>query len=57
MRAADSDPSDSETDRSRILLSPPDVDDAEGGCAECLRLGWIAPVGPELVEFERSLVE
>lgn len=40
----------------RILLSPPDVGDAEEkALLEAFRSGWIAPVGPDLNAFESEL--
>lgn len=42
----------------RILLSPPDVTDAEEqALVRAFRTGWIAPLGPEVDAFERELAE
>jgi dTDP-4-amino-4,6-dideoxygalactose transaminase len=42
----------------RIHLSPPDVGaDEEAAVLRALRSGWIAPLGPEVDEFERELAE
>lgn len=42
----------------RILLSPPDVTDAEEqALIRAFRTGWIAPLGPEVDAFERELAE
>jgi len=42
----------------RILLSPPEVGDAERQCLlEAFDSNWIAPVGPDLDAFERELAE
>ena len=43
-------------DRLRIFLSPPDVGEVEEKRAQdAIRSGWVAPTGPELEEFERTL--
>ena len=40
----------------RIFLSPPDVGEIEEARAlAAIRSGWVAPVGPDLIEFEKSL--
>jgi dTDP-4-amino-4,6-dideoxygalactose transaminase len=40
----------------QVLLSPPDVGPAEElAVAEAVRSGWVAPAGPHLDAFERSL--
>lgn len=42
----------------RILLSPPDVTDAEEqALLRAFRTGWIAPLGPEVDAFEEELAE
>ena len=42
----------------RILLSPPDVTDAEEqALIRAFRTGWIAPLGPEVDAFEQELAE
>ena len=42
----------------RILLSPPDVTDAEEqALIRAFRTGWIAPLGPEVDAFEHELAE
>lgn len=42
----------------RILLSPPDVTDAEEqALVRAFRTGWIAPLGPEVDAFEKELAE
>lgn len=42
----------------RILLSPPDVTDAEErALVRAFRTGWIAPLGPEVDAFEAELAE
>lgn len=44
--------------RQRILLSPPDVGDAEeAALIRALRSGWVAPLGPEVDAFERELAD
>jgi dTDP-4-amino-4,6-dideoxygalactose transaminase len=41
---------------SRVYLSPPDVGDAErDALLRAFDTGWIAPVGPEIDEFEREI--
>ena len=43
-------------DQSRIFLSPPDVGEGEERRAqEAIRSGWVAPIGPDLEEFERTV--
>ena len=43
-------------DLPRIFLSPPDVGEAEEARAlAAIRSGWVAPVGPDLIEFENTL--
>ena len=45
-------------DASRILLSPPDVTDADRqSLLDAFDSGWIAPVGPDIDAFERELAE
>jgi dTDP-4-amino-4,6-dideoxygalactose transaminase len=40
----------------RIFLSPPDVGEVEEARAlAAIRSGWVAPVGPNLIEFENTL--
>lgn len=40
----------------RIFLSPPDVGEAEEQRArDAIRSGWVAPIGPDLEEFEEAL--
>ena len=42
--------------QSRIFLSPPDVgDDEVRGVQDAIRSGWVAPVGPDLEEFEKTV--
>ena len=42
--------------KSRIYLSPPNVDSSENRAAlQALESGWIAPVGPALDQFEQEL--
>ena len=42
----------------RILLSPPDVGDAEeAALVRALRSGWVAPLGPEVDAFETEVAE
>ncbi|MGF1529884.1 MAG: DegT/DnrJ/EryC1/StrS family aminotransferase [Puniceicoccaceae bacterium] len=42
--------------RSRIYLSPPCTDDHEAGAVlAAVHSGWVAPVGPELEQFEAEL--
>ena len=42
----------------RILLSPPDVTDAEEhAIVRAFRTGWIAPLGPEVDAFEQELAD
>ena len=43
-------------DLPRIFLSPPDVGEVEEArTLAAIRSGWVAPVGPELIEFENTL--
>jgi len=43
-------------DQSRIFLSPPDVGVVEEKRAQdAIRSGWVAPIGPDLEEFERTV--
>ena len=43
-------------DLPRIFLSPPDVGEVEEARAlAAIRSGWVAPVGPDLIEFENTL--
>lgn len=43
-------------DQSRIFLSPPDVgEDEEKRAQDAIRSGWVAPIGPDLEEFEKSV--
>ena len=43
-------------DQSRIFLSPPDVGGVEEKRAQdAIRSGWVAPIGPDLEEFERTV--
>lgn len=45
-------------DLPRIFLSPPDVGEVEESKAlASIRSGWVAPVGPDLLEFESSLAD
>jgi len=45
-------------EQSRILLSPPDVGDAEReALLRAFDSGWIAPLGPEVDAFEKELAE
>lgn len=45
-------------DFSRIFLSPPDVGlDEERRASESIRSGWVAPIGPELDYFEKTLAD
>lgn len=42
--------------QSRIFLSPPDVGEAEEKRAfDAIRSGWVAPIGPDLEEFEKAV--
>ena len=43
-------------DQSRIFLSPPDVGEAEEKRAQdAIRSGWVAPIGPDVEEFEKTV--
>lgn len=43
-------------DQSRIFLSPPDVgEDEEKRVQHAIRSGWVAPIGPDLEEFEKTV--
>ena len=43
-------------DQSRIFLSPPDVGEVEEKRAQdAIRSGWVAPIGPDLEEFEKTV--
>ena len=43
-------------DQSRIFLSPPDVGEVEERRAQdAIRSGWVAPIGPDLEEFEGTV--
>lgn len=43
-------------DQSRIFLSPPDVgEDEEKRVQDAIRSGWVAPIGPDLEEFEKAV--
>ena len=43
-------------DKSRIFLSPPDVGEVEEKRAQdAIRSGWVAPIGPDLEEFEKTV--
>jgi len=43
-------------DQSRIFLSPPDVgEDEERRLKDAIRSGWVAPIGPDLEEFEKTV--
>ena len=43
-------------DQSRIFLSPPDVGGVEEKRAQdAIRSGWVAPIGPDLEEFEKTV--
>ena len=43
-------------DQSRIFLSPPDAGkDEEKRVQGAIRSGWVAPIGPDLEEFERTI--
>ena len=42
--------------QSRIFLSPPDVgEDEERRLKDAIRSGWVAPIGPDLEEFEKTV--
>ena len=43
-------------DQSRIFLSPPDVGEIEEKrVRDAIRSGWVAPIGPNLEEFEKTV--